>query len=83
MRPTRLALTSFALFFLTLPAHAENMTLDRMGALIDRVGQDVEREGGLWRLTIEDVPVMIVTDASVDRMRIMTPIRNAGGLDEA
>lgn len=79
----RLAMTALAALLLTLPAKAEDMTLNRMGELIDAVGQNVTHQGGAWEFTLEDAPVMVITDAGADRMRIMTPIRSAGGLDGA
>lgn len=87
MPPLRLLLP-ILLFALAMgapfsPVRAEDMSLERMNALIERVGAGVSRQGGVWDFSLEDVPVMVVTDVSADRMRIMTPIRSAEGLTEA
>ncbi len=65
------------------PARAEEMSLERMNALIERVGSGVTRNDGMWEFALEDVPVMVVTDVRADRMRIMTPIRSADRLTPA
>lgn len=68
------------LLMLCLPAQAADMTLERMDTLINRVAENVERRGGAWSFTIEDVPVMIFTDVTADRMRVMTRIRSAAAM---
>ena len=78
--------TLAALILMALPAAAqeavEDMTLDRMEEIVTRLDPASERAGGAFRLTVEDVPVLIVTDAVADRMRAMVPIRSAGGLSD-
>ena len=59
------------------------MTLDAMGEVIARLDPAVERAGPAFRFTIEDVPVLIVSDPRADRMRAMVPIRSAEGLSDA
>ena len=61
----------------------EAMTLDRMETVLGRLDPAMERAGPAFRLTIEDVPVLVVTDPRADRMRAMVPIRSAEGLTEA
>jgi hypothetical protein len=82
---------------LTLPAFAQDsgadaqdppvvsapMTLARMAAVIARLDPQAEQAGGAFRFTVEDVPILIITDARADRMRAMVPIRSVEGLDEA
>ncbi len=57
-----------------------NMDLDRMETILTALDPQTERAGAAFRLTIEDVPVLIVTDPLADRMRAMVPIRSAEGL---
>ena len=60
-----------------------DMTLDRMAAIVTALDPDAVRAGPAFRFTIDDVPVLIVTDARADRMRAMVPIRSAEGLSDA
>lgn len=60
-----------------------DMDLDRMEAILTALDPEAERAGAAFRLTIEDVPVLIVTDPRADRMRAMVPIRSAEGLSDA
>lgn len=71
-----------ALTLLAWPAAAQDMTLDRMEEIVTRLDAGAERAGPAFRLTVEDVPVLIVTDATADRMRAMVPIRSAEGLSD-
>lgn len=59
------------------------MTLDRMETILTALDPSVERAGTAFRMTIEDVPLLIVTDPFADRMRAMVPIRSVEGLSEA
>ncbi len=64
------------------PAESEPpMSLERMGAILRALDPEARTAGPTFQLTIEDVPVMIVTDPGADRMRAMVPIRSADGLD--
>ena len=53
------------------------MTLERMGKIVRRLDANAERKRNGWRFTIEEVPVVIVTDPKHDRMRILVGIRQA------
>ncbi len=59
------------------------MTLERMAGIIEAIDPDANLGGTAFELTIEDVPVLVVTDVTADRMRAMVPIRGAAALDEA
>ncbi|MGB3409244.1 MAG: hypothetical protein WBA67_17310 [Jannaschia sp.] len=59
------------------------MTLDRMARVLAALDPAMERSGAAFRLTVEDVPLLIITDPVADRMRAMVPIRSATGLTEA
>ena len=81
----------FVVFILTIGtvAYAQDaplaeapMTLDRLAKIAAELDPDMERRGTVMELTLADVPVMIVTDPSADRMRAMVPIRSADGLDQ-
>lgn len=53
----------------------EPMTVARLGEIIDVLDPENENNGRQFRLMIEDIPVMVVTDPIADRMRAMVPIR--------
>ena len=54
------------------------MTLERMGEIIARLDPEAETlRKGVWRFTIEQAPVFIVTDETNNRMRILVPVRSA------
>jgi hypothetical protein len=52
------------------------MTLSRLGEIITTLDPDNRNNGAQFQMTIEDVPILIVTDARADRMRAMVPIRS-------
>ncbi|MEM0945090.1 MAG: hypothetical protein AAGI70_14220, partial [Pseudomonadota bacterium] len=39
------------------------------------------RQGNAFQMTIEDLPIIIVTDPLADRMRAMVPIRSVQGIE--
>jgi hypothetical protein len=52
-----------------------DMTIDHMGALIEAVGDEIERpSGGQWQFRIEGIGVFVVTDTRANRMRILVGI---------
>lgn len=55
-------------------------SLDRMSEVILALDGDAERTGNNWQLTIEEQVMLVVTDSSAGRMRIITPIAAAEGL---
>lgn len=62
-------------------APEERMTVERLAQIVKAVDPEAVLRGTAMELTIQDVPVLIVTDARADRMRAMVPIRAADGLD--
>jgi hypothetical protein len=59
------------------------MTLERMARIVEAIDADANISGSAFELTIDDIPVLVVTDVTADRMRAMVPIRAADALDEA
>lgn len=72
-----------ALLF-ALPVSAQEaeppMTIPRLGEIILALDPDAASDGIRFQLTIDDIPVLIVTDVRADRMRAMVPIRSAEGV---
>ena len=58
-----------------IQATEARMTLDRLGGILLALDSKTRRSGSAFELTIDDVPVLIITDETADRMRAMVPIR--------
>ncbi len=56
------------------------MTLERLAKIVVAVDPDARLAGGAMELTIDDIPIVVVTDPIADRMRAMIPIRSADGM---
>jgi len=54
-----------------------HMTLDRMGQIVEALDPQVSVLDAAFSFTIDDIPVLIVTDVRANRMRAMVPIRSA------
>ncbi len=88
-KPMRaLTLIAAVLTILATPSFAEeetipregSMSLETMHTIFERLDEDLQNQNGNWQLTIADVPVVIVTDAANNRMRILVAIRKADTL---
>ena len=55
---------------------------DRIEELIARVDKNYEGEEGLWIFELEGVPIWVVADTEVNRMRIYAPITKADTIDQ-
>ncbi len=69
----------------SLPAQeAEpHMTLSRMAEIVQALDPDARVAGSGFEFTIDDIPVLIVTDVRANRMRAMVPIRSTDGMTDA
>lgn len=56
------------------------MTLERMGEIVRALDPEAKAAGPAFQMTIDDVPVLIITDPLANRMRAMVPIRSAEGM---
>ncbi|MEM8793302.1 MAG: type III secretion system chaperone [Pseudomonadota bacterium] len=82
------SLAALMLLALTaLPVSAQEaeppMTLDRMAEIILALDPEAQSDGTRFQFTVEDVPVVVITDPTADRMRAIVPIRSADGIDPA
>ncbi|WP_342076406.1 hypothetical protein [Yoonia sp. SS1-5] len=77
-----------ALTVLLLPASLQaqeaelHMTIPRMAEIVLALDPEAKVAGAGFEFTIDDVPVLIVTDVQANRMRAMVPIRSAEGMTE-
>ncbi len=53
------------------------MTLERLGKIIFALDKTAQSNGSHFQMTIQDIPVLVLTDAKSNRMRTMVPIRAA------
>ena len=51
-----------------------SMNDERLGALIARLGSEVEGQPGFWRFNFGNARMVCITDETHDRMRVMAPI---------
>jgi hypothetical protein len=76
-------LTLIALIF-PAAAHAQeaepHMTLDRMARIVLALDPEASVAGAGFSLTVDDIPVLVVTDVGANRMRAMVPIRAADAM---
>ena len=56
------------------------MTIDRMAEIIFGLDPDAQSAGTSFQMTVDDIPILIVTDPGADRMRAMIPIRSADAM---
>lgn len=56
--------------------------LDMMAEVIGALDSEAERSGNNWQFTVEERMLIVVTDANAGRMRIITPIAEAGALPQ-
>ena len=58
------------------------MSNARLDQLISRIDPDAEGNAGRWRIIYDKLELFVMTDEKADRMRIMTPIDKAEGLEK-
>jgi len=56
------------------------MTFERMGDIVRSLDENAQSNQNMLQLTVEDIPVLIITDTGADRMRAMVPIRSVEGM---
>lgn len=81
--PSLIIAVTLGAFAFAAPVSAQEraMTLERMGAIVQTIDPEAQVFATGFQLTIEDIPVIIVSDPAADRMRAMVPIRSAEGLE--
>jgi len=62
------------------PALEPPMTLGRMAEIVLALDPNAQASGTAFQMTINEVPLIIITDPVADRMRVMTPVANVGAL---
>ncbi|MEP5728338.1 MAG: hypothetical protein ABJL67_03075 [Sulfitobacter sp.] len=58
------------------------MTMARLAQIVQALDPDAIARGPTLEFTLNDIPVVLIADASADRMRAMVPIASAEGLSK-
>ncbi|AXI48753.1 hypothetical protein C1J03_05165 [Sulfitobacter sp. SK012] len=61
-------------------AQEPRMTLQRLAGIVQAIDPDVIARGPSLEFTLDGIPVIIIADATADRMRAMVPIASSEGL---
>ncbi len=61
-------------------ANLPNMTLERLEAVLQAEGSNVQGSAGQWQVTIEERTLFVLADTANNRMRIFTPVVSAANL---
>ena len=59
----------------------DSMTTGRLVQLLSKLVGKVEGKEGAWKLVYKDIPMVVVTSSTHDRMRIVSPIREGGTIE--
>lgn len=59
----------------------DDMTIDRIETIIERLDEDYERNGNSLLFSFAERQILLVSDPEADRMRIMIPVNDAAALD--
>ena len=82
----KIVLNLITVVFTTFASYAQEaeqpMTLERMGEIVLSLDEAAQSNQNMFQMTIQDVPVLIITDTQADRMRAMVPIRSANGMTQ-
>lgn len=62
--------------------YSQNMTNELLGEIITREADTLAGITGNWQFVYKETPMLCVTDASNNRMRIIAPITESKNLDE-
>lgn len=66
-----------------VPQPEAPMTMARIARIVQSIDADARAQGSAIEFTLDGIPVIVVADATADRMRAMVPIASAAGLSEA
>lgn len=58
------------------------MTQGRLADIARAIDPDARQNGPVIEFVVDDIPVVMISDAAADRMRAMVPIRSAAGMTQ-
>ena len=76
------ALLSTLLLIFSLSIFSQNMTNEKLGAIINESSDQVEGESGRWQFSINDIVFVVLTDSTNNRMRIISPIAQMAAVED-
>lgn len=68
------------LFFTSFSILAQEMTLSKLGEIIENAGDNVESKQSRWNFVINKTPLIAIADSTYNRMRIISPIMKVEAL---
>ncbi|WP_298320800.1 hypothetical protein [uncultured Aquimarina sp.] len=68
--------------FMGLFSQAQNMNNDTLGEIITRKADTLKGIPGNWQFVYKETPMLCITDAKNNRMRIIAPITESSNLDK-
>jgi len=71
-----------AFFLVTSLIASAQMNNDRLEQLLIANTDSIQGNSGRWQVLLQEMPMIVVTDETNDRMRIIAPIIEASKLDE-
>lgn len=76
------ALFSTLLLLLSLNVFSQNMTNEKLGAIINESSEQVEGTSGRWQFSINQTVFIVLTDSTNNRMRIISPIAQMASVED-
>lgn len=61
----------------------KSMTPERILAMIQEVGEDIESDQNVVRFRVQNVSVTLIYDTNADRMRLISPVAQTSDLTDA
>lgn len=71
-----------ATLLLSLGTFSQSMDNDRLQQILSQESDSIIGLSGRWQVTYKELPMLVITDETNDRMRIMTPITETSQLDK-
>lgn len=66
-----------------VPVQEPAMTTERLAQIVKVLDPEVIARGPALEFTLDDIPIIVISDTRADRMRAMVPIASVEGLDKA
>lgn len=76
------AIIIFTLILTVTPLCSQNMSLSKLGEILESVSDSIQGQNGQWSFFIDEIPLFCVTAEEANRMRIISPVTESDRLDE-
>lgn len=73
---------AFYLIFLPLLTFSQNMNNEKLEGIYVASSDSINGNNGAWQFFIKGIPIISITDENHNRMRIMSPIKDANQLSD-